>query len=379
MLTTDDPVHLTQQLVQLGTSAGDEDSCAEPLARILERAGLEVRRVSSGPRRNNLLARWRGGGRLVLSGHLDTVPFTESDWDVHPLSGALVGERIFGRGTSDMKGGLAAMTTAACRAVREEAPPFTLLFTVGEELGCRGAQDVLAHGHLPAAPIVVIGESTNNSLRFGHKGATWLRLTSTGRAAHGSRPELGRNAVTALMKAVLAITGSFRPAEHRHLGRPTINVGTFTGGVQPNVVPDVASAELDFRTVPGTDGDEILRIARESGTDLLVETLLDLAPVWTDPSTVLSRHLREVVESHRRGPASEELAVSYFTDGSVLADRPGATVYVCGPGDPDQPHTANESCSVARIAEAETIYHQLIHAAPELSRRAAHHAHEDDA
>ncbi|GAA1169702.1 M20 family metallopeptidase [Ornithinimicrobium humiphilum] len=368
MLASDDPVGLTQQLVRLDTSAGDEDACTEPLASTLAAAGLEVSLVESGPRRNNLLARWRGGGSLVLSGHLDTVPFTEAGWAEHPLSGAVVGDRIYGRGTSDMKGGLAAMTSAACRAAREGAPAFTLLFTIGEELGCQGARDVLEHGPLPSNPVIVIGESTSNTLRFGHKGATWLRLTSQGRAAHGSRPELGSNAVLSLMRAVLALTDSFAPAHHAHLGLPTVNVGTFAGGVQPNIVPDAAKVELDFRTVPGLEHSDILSLVRSYGPDLRTETMLNLAPVWTDPASAVSRHLKQVVDEVRQGPPGEELAVSYFTDGCVLSALPGSSVYICGPGDPDQPHTADESCAVSRIYEAAAIYHRLIHSLSEVSR-----------
>ena len=379
MFTLDDPIALTAELIGIDTSNGAEDGCTGPLARQLQHAGLDVTMVESEPGRTNLVATWRGGGGLVLSAHVDTVPFTAAEWTYPPLSGEVVGDRIYGRGASDMKGGLAAMVVAACQAAGEGGPPFTLLVTIGEELGCQGADDVVGRGVLGESSVFVIGESTGNALRFGHKGATWLRLTCRGRAAHGSQPELGTNAVVQMMRVIQGVCAGFDFPAHEQLGKATVNVGTFAGGVQPNIVPDLATAELDFRTVPGVDGSEIRMFVQDHQPDVLLDELLDLSYVWTDPISSLSRQLRQTVASVTGEADTEPAGVPYFTDGSLLRRVPGSHVYICGPGDPSEPHTANESCSIAGIHEAQAIYRRLIEDAGDLARRAADDVRGDQA
>lgn len=367
MLNLEDPVALTRRLIAYDTSSANEDSCTLPLADALEREGFEVHRIPSAPGRTSFVARWADGGRLVLSGHADTVPFDPGTWSFSPLSGHVADGRIHGRGASDMKSGLAAMAVAARTAAREGAPGFTLAVTIGEETGCAGARDLTAAGLLPASPIVIVGESTDNDLRFGHKGATWWRVTAHGTQAHGSRPDLGENAVTHLAEMVHEL-GRLDPAlPHEHLGAPTLSVGSLHGGTQVNLVPDRAVAEIDLRTVPGGDVSTVRRVIEDRVPRAEIRTMLELAPLWTDPRTPLSRRVADHVTQVTGRESGHAAGVSYFTDAAVLTHDAGAA-YIVGPGEPDQPHTVDESCATDRIVEATELYRRLIHDAVDLAR-----------
>lgn len=355
----DDPVALTQTLVQAHTAGADESSIARPLASALEDAGLSVRLMATAPGRENLVASWRGGSRLVLCGHLDTVPFTSSGWHVDPTGGEIAGDALYGRGASDMKGGVAAMVVAALRAARAGSDAFTLALTVGEETGCIGARDLVAAHALPRRPILVVGESTENTLRLGHRGATWLRVTAHGTQAHGSAPERGDNAIERLAQLIVALRDFGQDASDRHpqLGTQTVNVGRIEGGLQTNIVPAFARAELDIRTVPGGSLDAVFQAIAAAVPRNDVETMLHLPPVWTPPESALSRRMREHVAS--AGHEGDVGAVPYFTDAAAFAEE-GASVYIVGPGGLDQPHTVDEHCSVQRIVDAEGLYRRML-------------------
>lgn len=351
-------VELARQLVRLDTAAGGEEQAIAVVADLLGEAGFSLTWVPWEPSRPNLVARWRGGGPLTLAAHLDTVPFDAATWTVDPLGGAVVDGRLYGRGSSDMKAGAAAMVRAALDAAAAGAAPFTLVFTSAEETGCEGARAVAASGLLDPSPTLIVGEATGNAVFFGHKGATWLELTVTGRSAHGSRPELGDSAVHRLADAIVAARDRPPAPAHPVLGSLTTNVGTIAGGQQTNLVPDRASLTIDVRTVPGQDAAGVAHLlATASGGE--VREMLGVPSVWTDPDSALSRRVVATVDAIT-GRSSPRAAVAYFTDGAVLADPAAPAVYIIGPGDLDQPHTSDEWCAVDRIDEATAIYRALL-------------------
>jgi len=353
--TAPNVVTLTQQLVRQDTAGAGEDAALAIVAPLLERAGFAVTSVPWKRGRSNVVATWRDGGPLVLSGHVDTVPFGDAQWANDPLGADLKNGRLYGRGSSDMKGGVAAMVLAALSAARRGSPGFCVALTAGEETGCGGASAVRAAGVLRSDSVFVLGEATGNEVRLGHKGATWLRLTARGKAAHGSRPELGVNAIETLADAITAMRDLDAGDEHPHLGRRTTNIGTIAGGAQINLVPDLASMTIDVRGVPGADADTVRDRLASFG---VVETLLDLAPVWSDPATETAGRIIEAVATVT-GTRAAPSGVSYFTDATAL-DTTSARSYIIGPGDSDQPHTTDESVSTDLLEQAVEIYGSII-------------------
>ncbi|NYD35507.1 M20/M25/M40 family metallo-hydrolase [Actinomycetospora corticicola] len=351
---------LARALVRLDTRGGGERVAADLVAERLADAGLRVDLDEPQAGRANVVARTRDVRAtdrpvpVTLSGHLDTVPADDAVWSFDPLAGDVVDGRLRGRGASDMKGGVAAMIEAATVHARDGGGDLQLVFTFGEETGCDGAR-ALDRTLLAPSPLLVVGEMTGGRPLLGHKGALWLRLVARGVPAHGSRPELGHNALVDLARAALAVHAHDDwPVSDTH-GPMTANVGTFHAGVVPNVVPDRAEMCVDLRLVPGTDADAVVAtIGGLVGDDVAVERLVDLPVVDTDPATV--SHARRLLGGER-----EPGYATYFTDAAVLAGAlGGAGVIICGPGDPDQAHVTDETCSVARVEEAVAAYGRLL-------------------
>ncbi|MEU6033825.1 M20/M25/M40 family metallo-hydrolase [Actinomadura sp. NPDC047616] len=356
----EEAVALAQRLVRLDTRAGGERQAADLVAEILTDAGYRVRVDEPVEGRANLVARY-GSGKddVTFTGHLDTVPARESEWSFDPMSGDIRDGRLLGRGSSDMKAGVAAQVAAAVRHVREGADGPQLVFTFGEETGCDGAAHLDPAGLRPAA-LLIVAEPTGNRIVLGHKGALWLRATARGVSAHGSRPELGSNAIAALAGAALRVHGHDGWPAHPAVGQATVNVGTFHSGVQPNLVPDHAEMCLDIRTVPGFGSDEAAdAVARLCGPGIELERLLDLPGVATDPS---EPGLGDVLETLVPGSSAlPPMYATYFTDASLLRDKLGGpAVVVYGPGDPEQAHVTDETCSVPNIGDCAAALYRLL-------------------
>jgi succinyl-diaminopimelate desuccinylase len=369
-MTAVDPVDLTRRLVRLDSRnpPGDEVACAELLAGLLAPAGFATTIHRFGESRVNLVAR-RGNPdapAVVMTGHMDTVPLGTAEWTQDPFGGDIVDGRLYGRGSTDMKAGIAAIVAAALAeaATSGEAGTLCLIFTGGEETGADGARALVAAELLPRARLMVVGEPTGNRVLAGHKGALWLRACCRGVTAHGSTPHLGDNAIFKAARAALAAEGfQFNVAAHPVMGRPTLNLGTVSGGQNINSVPDRAEFTLDIRTIPGLDHGRVVdEIGFALGPDTAISRVVDLPPVWSDPGLPAMRRAAMTCEAVT-GMASEPASANYFTDAAVLTPAmDGVPTIVCGPGDPDLAHKIDESCAVARIVEAEQIYRALIRA-----------------
>ena len=345
---------LALELVQLDTinPPGNEHVAADLLATRLEAAGLDISRHEHGPGRTSVVARWPGtDGRpaLCLTGHLDTVPLGGAPWTVEPF-GELRDGRLYGRGSTDMKGGVAAIVVAAERvaALGRGAAGLELVLCAGEETGCEGALHLAGTGALGHAGAVLVAEPTGGLPHLAHKGVLWARATTEGVGAHGSAPHLGRNAIYPLAAAVAALADvTFDAPPHPLLGDPTLNVGKIAGGVSANVVPDRAEALIDVRTVPGLSGAAVLeRLQAAAGPEVTLEPLIDLGPVATDPDDPWIRTVFEVAPTEPRG-------LAYFTDAAALTPAYGnPPTVIWGPGEAAQAHQTDEWAEAAKIDTA---------------------------
>jgi succinyl-diaminopimelate desuccinylase len=362
-----DVVELTQELVRTRTvnPPGDEEKAASLLAARLEAAGLEVVSHELAPGRTSLVARTRTRGErpaLCLTGHLDTVPLGGADWSRDPFDGEIDDGRLYGRGTTDMKGGTAAIVVAAERiaALGEGAAGLELVLCAGEETGCEGALAMAAaEGALGRCGAVLVAEPTTNYPCVAHKGVVWADAVARGRTAHGSMPHLGENAIYKLARAVARLEDfSLEADEHALLGMPTVSLGTFTGGININSVPDYATAGIDVRTVPGMSGDAVLAALRDRlGDEVELEPRVVLEAIDTDPADEWVQEVFEVM-APLIGETPEPRGLAYFTDAAALSPAYGTPpTIICGPGDAEQAHRTDESCSVEALeASAEGLF-----------------------
>lgn len=367
----DDPVALTQRLVSFSTvnPPGENAACAGFVQALLEDAGFDVTAFAHAPGSISLVARAgrpRASRALCFVGHLDTVPLGKLDWARDPFAGEIVGDRLYGRGSSDMKSGIAAFVVAAVRRARvlPDDTELVLLLVASEETGCEGSRHLAGLG-LPLQHFrgVVVAEPTLNVPLLGHKGAYWVRAATRGVSAHGAMPELGVNAIQKAAGLVQRLAG-FCDGRTRHpvLGGPTINIGTFHSGENVNSVPNWAEIGIDIRTVPSMDHEQLGNELREVLSPELdaLEVVLSLGHVYTDPSDPWVRKVFGIVE-RENGTRPEVRTVSYFTDASALRPVMGTTpLLILGPGEPAVMHQTDEYCVVARIHEAVRIYEAII-------------------
>lgn len=366
------PVDLTRELLRINTvnPPGNERECTRRLGALLEEAGFQVAYHEYADRRTSLVARLGGDDQsapLCLTGHVDTVALGALPWTRDAFDGETDGDRMYGRGVSDMKAGVASMVLAAIDLApqlsrQRSGPGITLVLTAAEEGGCVGSRELLGSGLLESAGALLVGEPTANGPYVGHKGALKVWAEFSGVTAHGSMPQLGDNAVYKAARAALELQAfDFGVPAHPVMGLPTLNVGVLEGGMNINSVPDRARLGVDIRTVPGQDHCAICaRLAGAFGRDATMTVTQDAEPVYTDASDAWVARVFDIVAQfeHRR---PEPRTLTYYTDAGNLrkAYRDPPTL-ILGPGEPEQAHQTDEYCSMARIDQSQAIYHAVI-------------------
>jgi succinyl-diaminopimelate desuccinylase len=361
-------VELTRELVRIDTinPQSPERPCAERAGKLLQDAGYAVAMHEFAPGRASVIARREGGGLppLCFAGHLDTVPLGAAKWTRDPFGGEIDSGKLYGRGSSDMKSGVAAIVEAALRLAKTplRKAGLTLLLVAGEETGCEGAAHLAkVPGALGRASALVVGEPTGNRPVIGHKGALWLRARTRGVTAHGSMPQLGVNAVIKASQAVLALAGfHFDVQPDPLLGSPSLNVGTLHGGLNINSVPDEAVIGIDIRTIPAQKHAELRRrLAGLLGPEVELTPIVDLEGVRTGEKDPFVQQVLEIASSVCGGKQEPGMA-TYFTDASVLTPAYGGVpTVVLGPGEMALCHQTDEHCRVERIEQAVEIYARL--------------------
>ncbi|CCG05780.1 M20 family metallopeptidase [Blastococcus saxobsidens] len=350
-----DRVALLRELVGRVTVSGDSGAQRDAMGMVTEvvREGAPHLEVTTGPDRHHpwtLLSTPTdpARSRLLLACHVDTVPAADpGSWQRDPFGADLDGGRVWGRGTSDMKAGVVA--AAAALAAADPETPLALLLTSDEEIGSHGAAAAAAAlaGHRVGA--VVIPEATGNQVVLGHRGALWLAVRTAGRAAHGSTPERGHNAVLDLVALLARVQGALPLRTDPFLGSETWNPGVVAGGSVPNVVPDGAEVLVDMRTVG--DGRQLLAWWRDQPEVSDVEVRVDLPPVRTAADDPWVSALPAPVLAD---PAT------YFTDASVLAPAvAGAPIVVWGPGTPAVMHARDEYVELAELHRATALFAEV--------------------
>jgi acetylornithine deacetylase len=337
-----------------------EQRMTDFLTALAAQNGLEIELQPVFPGRANLFARLRPSGqtrrRILLAPHLDTVPVAQES----QFKPVIKNGRLYGRGACDTKGSVAAMFAAVCEIAKKgRRPAETEIIFVGladEEVGQGGSRALAASGF--KADLAIVGEPTRLELVTAHKGSIYLEMKTTGKAAHGSCPELGRNAILEMARVVEWLETDYARhlGKHRHplLGPATVNVGTIRGGGQTNIVPAHCSITIDRRTIPGETENSVCRevktFLRQKGLAAELDCVREAPchPLETDARLPLVRQLLECVgQKHPAG-------VKYFCDASVLAQG-GIPSVVFGPGDIAQAHTDDEWISLSSLERAKDM------------------------
>lgn len=304
----------------------------------------------------------------VFSGHMDVVPAGEPDWASDPFQLRRDGTRLYGRGTSDMKGFLAAALAALPRlAVARLERPIHLAFSYDEEAGCRGVPHLLARlPDLCAAPLgCIIGEPSGMVPVRAHKGKAAARLTIIGKPGHSSRPDQGLNAIHAMSEvlriAVTAAKALESGPEDSVFAPPysTLQIGTIRGGQAVNIIPDTCSVEMEARAIAGNDPQALLLPVRSRAEELVTrgfgiawELLANYPALSAATNGALSERLSELTGQ------PERMAVSYGTEAGLF-QAAGYPAIICGPGDIARAHKPNEYIETHELAACQNMIEQL--------------------
>jgi acetylornithine deacetylase len=366
--TRGDAVALTRALVaidsrnpSLVSDGPGERACALALAQTLERWGFRVEIQETVSSRPNVVARiGRAGSRaLLFNGHLDTVGvegMIHAPWDAEVRNG-----RIYGRGSSDMKSGIAAMCAAALRVVDADLDGEVIIAAVSdEEYESIGTRSLVESGIRAEAAIVT--EPTRLAICPAHRGFAWLELIVHGRAAHGSRYDIGIDAIT-LAGLALAELDSYQRTvlekkSHPLLGRPSFHASIISGGLGLSTYPDRCSVQLERRTIPGETAADFTREVEEACARVrsrVPEFRADLVPGFAQaPNEVAASHplVRALSASlEKAGEPAPIEGLPCWTDAALLTAA-GIPAICFGPGDIGLAHSAEEYVDMSEIERA---------------------------
>ena len=370
MTLPNSPASLLQELIRIpsvnpdgaeGQGATGEKACAEWVGAFLEACGAEVIFEEVLPGRPNVTGHFPGRGNkpgLLFAPHTDTV--SVQGMTIDPFGGEIKDGRIYGRGASDTKGTMAGMLWALLQ-LREEIPnlgaAISFVGLMGEEAGQPGSKHFADH-HASEFDFAVVGEPTELQTVYAHKGCVWLELSTSGRSCHGSTPERGENAIRKMLNLLgpllPSLEGELLKFQDEVLGKPTVSLGSLSGGVSPNIVPASCRAILDFRETPALHqaggGLQLVKTLLKSGlTNEAVEVrkLGDSVPLHTPPDTDGIRRLQSI--------GSKLTVAPWFCDAGRLAEK-GLSSVAVGPGKIAQAHTKDEFLTIEDLEAGANFY-----------------------
>jgi succinyl-diaminopimelate desuccinylase len=369
---------LTYALALIGAPSenpgGTEDQAASVAADILTSLGATPEIIRSPEGRPSVVARFGDRARpaLAWNGHLDTVPAGSPDtWTSPPFAGEIRDGKLIGRGACDMKGAIAAALAGAAAIARVGVPLAGSLWfhlAADEELaGIHGTKVLWERGVLDQ-DAAIVGEPTELQLGMAQRGGAWITATAQGKAAHGSQPHRGVNAITSMARLLLRLEEALPDLTHPLIGGPTVNAALIEGGSAPNVVPDRCVVDIDRRLLPGEDDPGAVlapfrRVIEEIRADH-PEVRIDVAiREWTDaaeapPDERIVRLARAAVSEADGGPPAA-VGFSGITDARYYLNQAKIPTVILGPGSITVAHTADEWVAVDELVAAAHAYARL--------------------
>ena len=348
-----------------------ELAVAEVIAAELSDSGVKCDIDVWDKSRANIVVRIKSSGQkpaLLFVSHLDVVPTGTARWKYPAFEAAQVDGRMFGRGASDMKGGIAAVVAAITEIAKSGTQlKGDLIFaaTAGEETDSCGTRRLVDSAALPKLTGIVVTEPTDLQVVNAHRGILWLGFTTKGKTAHGSMPHLGINAIESarlLLNELANYRLAFMP--HPQLGGCSMSVNTIAGGKAANVIPDECSITIDIRTLPGQNHNEII-----TGFEQLLGRMkmnnsqftAGLSVVRDCPALETTTDSAFVRDVCRIRGVDIPTTVAFTTDGPIFTAL-NAPIVIFGPGKPEMCHQPDEYIEIADVEKAAMYYKNLIFA-----------------
>ena len=370
--------NLAQELIKIPSdeTAGEKEVC-EYLESYLKSLGMKVRLQEVLPNRPNIIAEVIGdevGKSIMFNGHVDTVPIGDiKKWSMDPYSAIIKDNKLFGRGSTDMKGAIASMIIAM-KFIMNDVEKFNgkIIFTgvMAEETTGLGTQKIVEENI--KADMALVGEPSDEKIYRAHKGTMWFNLSTYGKLEHSSESNSeSNNAIINMMKLIMEIneiSKELETIENNLVGHPSINIGLIDGGTKQNMIADSCRISIDRRTLPEEKTDEILdklRIRLDGlrslddrlTFDLEIDTIREAVEVAESEQIVqeVKNALNKVIN---KNPTISGMKAT--TDMSILVNQGNIPSVIYGPGFIKQAHTVDEFIEVKRLVESSQVYAEIL-------------------
>lgn len=332
--------------------------------------GIDYKIVDHENNRGSLIIEIEGKSQKKIGfiGHIDTVPVPdESSWIHPPFEGIFKDGYIYGRGAVDMKGGVTAMILTALYFIENHiTPPNTLkfVFTADEESDGIGVQALRDKGLLKDLSSVFIAEPSDEEIGICEKGALWLKIHIKGKASHGSKPELGLNAIEKLYEYINRIKDSLDlKKNHYLLGESSCAITLINGGVKTNIIPENAVASIDIRTIPGFNHEEIIENAYKIGQKMERENKGIVVEIEVEnnrhPLTIDEENdfIKNIVSVYKKLNYPVKFkGINFYTDASQIIPFHDIPFVILGPGEENMCHQRNERIKIESIERMIEFY-----------------------
>ena len=354
-------VDLLRSLIQIKSEnpPGDENQISDYIKKYLLKNNIHSELIPLEIGRSSVIAKIEGEEErnITLCGHVDTVRAQEEDWTKPAFEGLIENKKMYGRGASDMKGGVAAILYASVLLKRRGIIPkktVQLALTADEEWGYRGPKDLVESGYFDQTDFLIITEPSNLQVSTGEKGELWIKAKIYGKSAHGSTPEIGVNTIIPGSEFVVNITERYEKIFEKEpfWGRTSINIGQFYGGVQVNIVPNYTEIQLDFRVISEKDKQKVIELVRKTGEEIAKKHKVRFREeIFNYHPLIFTCSDNPYVKKFLQAAGMKEVMVTkYCTDGATIIPVKKIPFIIFGPGDIAQAHQNDE------YIELESLY-----------------------
>ncbi len=354
-------VDLLRSLIQIKSEnpPGDENQISDYIKKYLLKNNIHSELIPLEIGRSSVIAKIEGEEErnITLCGHVDTVRAKEEDWTKPAFEGLIENKKMYGRGASDMKGGVAAILYASVLLKRRGIIPkktVQLALTADEEWGYRGAKNLVESGYFDQTDFLIITEPSNLQVSTGEKGELWIKAKIYGKSAHGSTPEIGVNTIIPGSEFVVNITERYEKIFEKEpfWGRTSINIGQFYGGVQVNIVPNYTEIQLDFRVISEKDKEKVIELVRKTGEEIAKKHKVRFREeIFNYHPLIFTCSDNPYVKKFLQAAGMKEVMVTkYCTDGATIIPVKKIPFIIFGPGDIAQAHQNDE------YIELESLY-----------------------
>jgi acetylornithine deacetylase/succinyl-diaminopimelate desuccinylase-like protein len=366
-------IETTLELVKIDSRnrPNGEDEISSYIADFLEKIGIDSVIISHENNRKSLIAYYPGldsSKNLLMCGHMDTINLNMLPDSEDKIGPNIRDDKLYGLGSSDMKGGIASMLYSLKYLIEDNYKPkydIFFAFTGDEEADKTGALYLLENELINDTKLMVVGEPTNLNLGLGSKGQIWLEVKFKGKAAHGSTPEKGKNAIIMAMNFISSILiPDFFVKNDKFFPKSSINIGFLNAPGFFNIVQDTCVVGVDIRLSPPETVENVQDRLKEilsaifKKNEYEMNIIDSLNPSFIQPESRVAREIKKIIGQYT--PGKRKISLSYATDGSVLNTYASVPVVILGPGIPDVIHSREEYIPIENIINCTKIYADII-------------------